>query len=284
MNGQSLVLIAVGLFTSLVVTVAAVNHYQLEAHPASVASGLLWRVENALTSVQDLQADVSSTEFTDPSQPVHMTVRAIVTPVPALSVEYTAPDELSGQIVTVENDLLSHYVPKDGLLIVRRWSGLPLAAVGLAGLDVSRLRTQLEQGTITARVLDESTSLTATGLTSDLQVEPILAGATQSGSGAPAAALPASTAPALTDLGSPPAAGTSDPLDGTYIIEVRDAKSGDLTQALWIDRKTYFIQKVIYYEKDSRAREIEINQLRVNQGLTTEGILTLPQTATTIRG
>jgi hypothetical protein len=261
MNGQSLVLLAVGLFTSLVVTVAAVNHYMLSEHPASIASGLLWRVENAVSNVQDLQADLTSTQFaadgaSEPS--VRMAVRVLVSPVPTLSIEYSAPESLRGQIVTAENDLLSHYLPNDAVVVVRRWAGIPLAAVGLASLDVSGLRTKLQQGTVTARVLDETASLSAATLSTTLGVTSTLTGTSSVSS--------------------------SDPLSGSYLIEVRDAQSNDLTEALWIDRRTYFIQKIVYYEDGRRVREIKVEGTAIDQGLTTDDVLILPRGVTTIRG
>jgi outer membrane lipoprotein-sorting protein len=284
MNGQTLLLLAVGLFMSLVVTVATVIHYQFEQHPASVASGLLWRVENALTGVQDLQAEVTATQFDGSAQPVQMEVRAILAPVPALAVEYMAPEDLSGQIVTVNNDLLSHYMPKEALLIVRRWSGLPLAAVGLAGLDVSSLRTQLEQGVVTARVFDSSASLAPVGLSGELQVEATLASPTQSESATTSEGTVTASRPNLSGVATSPVADSSNPLYECYVVEVRDAKSGGLTETLWINHRTYFVQKVVYYEKDQRVRQIEVSWLQVNQGLTTDSVLTLPAVTSTIRG
>lgn len=279
MSGQGFVLVAVGLFASLVVAVAGVNHYLLEQHPPSEASGLLWRAENALSTAQDLRIDLSTTEYSGSPVTVRMVVRAIVAPVPALSVQYTEPDSLAGQIVTVQNDLLSHYLPQDDLVVVRRWSGVPLAAVGLAGLDVSRLRAEIQQGTVTARVVDDIPSLSSDSPRAAFAfAQPSIGVALSDDNPLSSASfsVPASTF----------AASTSSDFETqrSYIVEVTDAKSGQLAESLWIDRGTYFIQKVVYYSDGQRVRAIEVDRLLMNQGMTIDEVLILPRATTTIRG
>jgi hypothetical protein len=267
------------LFASLVVAVAGVNHYLLEQHPPSEASGLLWRVENALSTAQDLLIDLAATEYGGTPVTVRMVVRAIVAPIPALSVEYTEPESLAGQIVTVENDLLSHYLPQDDLIVVRRWSGVPLAGVGLAGLDMSKLRSDIQQGTVTARVVDDVPSLSSNSPRADftLAEPPIgVALSEQSPLGSPSFAIPVSELAVTT---SSDAAGPR-----SYIVEVTDAKSGRLAESLWIDRGTYFIQKVVYYENGQRVRVIEVERMVMNQGMTIDEVLILPRASVTIRG
>jgi hypothetical protein len=287
MSGQSFILLAVGFFSALVVTVAGVNHYLLQEYPPSEAAGLLWRVENAVSSVQDLRIDLSSTEYGTAPATVRMTVRVLVSPVPALSVQYTEPESLAGQVVTVQNDLLSHYLPQEDLVVVKRWSGVPLAAVGLAGLDVSRLRAEVQQGTVTARVVDDIVMLSSESLQANFVLTENLVGPSLSDGNPPdatEATASASFSPSFSGFASSTSPGTATPTHSSYIVEVRDAKSGDLTQALWIDRGTYFIQKVVYYQNGQRVRTIEVERLLMNQGLTINDVMILPRASATVRG
>jgi hypothetical protein len=284
MSGQSLVLLAVGLFASLVVTVAAVDRYLLDEHPPSEIGGLLWRVENALGRAQDMEISLASTEYGDNPETVRMVVRVLVSPVPALSIHYTEPESMRDQIVTIENDLLSHYLPEADLLVIKRWTGVPLAAVGLAGLDVSRLRAEWQQGLVTVQILDSRVSLASGALATSFA----FAGTLTSTSLDQATSLSAHPSPAfdpdLSGFASPPSISLSDPLYGSYIMEVRDAESGRLTRTLWVDRRTFLVQKVVFFEDDRRVRTLEVERLILNQGLTADEILVLPRAASTIRG
>jgi len=284
MSGQSLVLLAVGLFASLVVTVAAVDRYLLDEHPPSEIGGLLWRVENALGRAQDMEISLASTEYGDNPETVRMVVRVLVGPVPALSIQYTEPESMRDQVVTIENDLLSHYLPEADLLVIKRWTGVPLAAVGLAGLDVSRLRAEWQQGTVTVQILDSTASFDSGALATSFA----FAGTLTSTSLDQGTSLSATPSPAfdpdLSGFASAPSISLSDPLYGSYIMEVRDAESGRLTQTLWFDRRTFLVQKVVFFEDDRRVRTLEIERLLLNQGLTADEILVLPRAASTIRG
>jgi len=284
MSGQSLVLLAVGLFASLVVTVAAVDRYLLDEHPPSEIAGLLWRVENALGRAQDLEISLASTEYGNNPETVRMVVRVLVGPVPALSVHYTEPESMRDQVVTIENDLLSHYLPEADLLVIKRWTGVPLAAVGLAGLDVSRLRAEWQQGTVTVQILDSTASFDSGALATSFAFAGTLA-STSLDQGTSLSATPSPAFdPDLSGFASAPSISLSDPLYGSYIMEVRDAESGRLTQTLWFDRRTFLVQKVVFFEDDRRVRTLEIERLLLNQGLTADEILVLPRAASTIRG
>jgi len=68
-----------------------------------------------------------------------MLVRLVNTPPRALSVRYLDPPSLRDELFTVDNDLLTHYLPKEDLVVVKRWVGVPLAAIGLASLDLTQL-------------------------------------------------------------------------------------------------------------------------------------------------
>lgn len=284
MSGQSLVLLVVGLFSSLVVTVAAVDRYLLDEYPPSEIAGLLWHVENALGRAQDMEISLASTEYGGNAETVRMVVRVLVSPVPALSIHYTEPESMRDQVVTIENDLLSHYLPEADLLVIKRWVGVPLAAVGLAGLDVSRLRAEWQRGLVTVQILDNMVSLASGALATNFA----LAGTLTSTSLDQGTSLSATSSPAfdpsLPGFASPPSISLSDPLYGSYIVEVRDTESGQLTRTLWVDRKTFLVQKVVFFEDDRRVRTLEIERLLLNQGFTADEILVLPRAASTIRG
>jgi len=81
-----------------------------------------------------------------------------------------------------------------------------------------------------------------------------------------------------------PPGGVGSSLRGSYVIEVRDAASGQLTRALWIDRATYLIEKIVYFQDDQRVRTLEVGDVRVNQGLTPDDVLVQPRVSVTIRG
>jgi len=284
MSGQSLVLLAVGLFASLVVTVAAVDRYLLDEYPPSEIAGLLWHVENALGRAQDMEISLASTEYGGNAETVRMVVRVLVSPVPALSIHYTEPESMRDQIVTIQNDLLSHYLPEADLLVIKRWVGVPLAAVGLAGLDVSRLRAEWQRGLVTVQILDSTVGLASSALATSFA----FAGTLTSTSLDQGTSLSATSSPAfdpdLSGFASPPSISLSDPLYGSYIVEVRDTESGQLTRTLWVDRRTFLVQKVVFFEDDRRVRTLEIERLLLNQGLTADEILVLPRAASTIRG
>lgn len=284
MSGQSLVLLAIGLFSSLVITVAAVDRYLLDEHPPSEIAGLLWRVENALGRAEDLEISLASTEYGNNPETVRMVVRVLVGPVPALSVHYTEPESMRGQVVTIGNDLLSHYLPEADLLVVKRWAGVQLAAVGLAGLDVSRLRTEWQQGIVTVQILDTMASLASDALATTFAFAGSLASTTLDQETTLSAAPSPAFDLALPGFASPPSVNLSDPLYGSYIVEVRDTESGRLTRTLWVDRATFLVQKVVFFEDDRRVRTLEVEQLLLNQGFTADEILVLPRAASTIRG
>jgi hypothetical protein len=284
MSGQSLVLLVVGLFSSLVVTVAAVDRYLLDEYPPSEIAGLLWHVENALGRASDMEISLASTEYGDNPETVRMVVRVLVGPAPVLSIHYTEPESMRDQVVTIENDLLSHYLPEPDLLVIKRWVGVPLAAVGLAGLDVSRLRAEWQHGLVTVQILDSMATL-GSGAPA---VSFAFAGTLTSASLDQGTSLSATPSPAfdptLSGFASPPSISLSDPLYGSYIIEVRDTESGRLTRTLWVDRRTFLVQKVVFFEDDRRVRTLEVERLLLNQGLTADEILVLPRAASTIRG
>ena len=282
MNNQNLVLLALGLFVALIVTVAAVDEYLLNEHPPSEVDGLLWRVENAFLRIRDLEASIEITPSSDPTLSIGTNLRMVNGVPPALALRYLRPASLKGETITVQNDLLSHYLPQENVVISRRWRGLPLSAVGLAGLDVSLLRRQWEAGDIYLQVQHNVHGLSSSLFPSDLILAETLAGEVciepdsfcQITMGAP-----------LEDFGFARLLESTvgNAVAGSHILEVRDVDSRELTRMVWIDRDSYFVQKVVFFENGKRSSTIEVQWSEVDQGLTLEDILTLPN-AEDIRG
>ena len=282
MNNQNLVLLALGLFVALIVTVAAVDEYLLNEHPPSEVDGLLWRVENAFMRIRDLEASIEITQSSDPTLSIGTNLRMINGVPPALSLRYLRPVSLKGETITVQNDLLSHYLPQENVVISRRWRGLPLSAVGLAGLDVSLLRRQWEAGDIYLQVQHSVHGLSSSLFPSDLVLSETLAGEVCI---EPESFCQITMGATLEGMGFArllePTVGNA--VAGSHILEVRTAESRELTRMVWIDRDTYFVQKVVFFENGKRSSTIEVQWSEVDQGLTLEDVLTLPN-AEDIRG
>jgi hypothetical protein len=161
---------------------------------------------------------------------------------------------------------------------------VPLAAVGLAGLDVSRLRAEVRKGAVTARVIGDIASLSSASPRADFALAQTLAGASSGNGDAVDAAAVGTFSPTLTGF-APSTPSDADTLTrASYVIEVREAKSGQLTQVVWIDRGTYFVEKVEFFRNDQRTRTIEVERLWMNQGLTVDDVLITPRVTTTLRG
>ena len=282
MNNQNLVLLALGLFVALIVTVAAVDEHLLNEHPPSEVDGLLWRVENAFLRIRDLEASIEITQSSDPTLSIGTNLRMINGVPPALALRYLRPASLKGETITVQNDLLSHYLPQENVVISRRWRGLPLSAVGLAGLDVSLLRRQWEAGEIYLAVQRSVHGLSSSLFPSELILSETLAGIVCI---EPESFCQITQGTTIEDMGFArilePTVGNA--VTGSHILEVRDADTRELTRMVWIDRESYFVHKVVFFENGQRSSTIEVQWSEVDQGLTIEDILTLPN-AEDIRG
>jgi hypothetical protein len=283
MSSQSFTLLAIGVFVSLLVAVAAIDQYLFDEHPPSEVDGLIWRVENAFSRIKDLEAVVEVAESEKSLEPVRMVVRLLNRPLPALSVRYLDPPALEGQVFTVENDLLSHYVPEENLIVVKRWVGLPLAAVGLASLDLAQLRADWSAGKLDLEILQN-----VPGFSTDSVPSPVTLSGTLTDLSQP---LTMSFSPGLGELGRDGSGLTlatgptvENVIQGEYILEVRDASNGDLTRMIWISRETYYVQKVVFFSEGRRDKTIELQRITVDQGLTEDDVLTLPRGLETLRG
>jgi len=298
MNNQNLLILAIGLFVALIVTVAAIDQYLQEEHPPTEVSGLIWQIENAFKRIRDLEAVLEITKSRAPDEPIRMVVRYLSGPIPALSVRYLRPDSVKDERFVVQNDQLSHYLPEENLVVIKRWVGIPLSTLGLGILDLSSLKQDWTSGKVRIQVVQD-----VPGFTQNLFDEPLAVGtsflaieddspfsSSFSSQGCPVAfsfcpTEKASDALYATSWGeiSPLAAGSS--IGGSYILEVRDSRSNELVRMIWVERDTYLIRKVVAFENGQRATTLHVERIDLDQGLTEEEIVNLPSRGVeTIRG
>ena len=278
MNSQSLILLAIGLFVGLIVTAAAIDQYLFNEHPPSEVSGLLWRAKTAFAHIKDLEAVLEVSESRGETEPIRMLVRLVNSPPQALSIRYLDPPSLQDELFTVDNDLLSHYIPEEDLIVVKRWVGIPLAAIGLSILDPGQLEREWKAGKVTVRILQSVPSFSTTLSSTPLCLSETLSGEPLT---IPYSFCLDTASPAWMSFAE--LSGTS-PIRAEYILEVRDAKTGELTRMIWIDRDTYFVKKVVFFSGDKRTKTITVQRIEVDQGLTAEEVLRLPTGALIIRG
>jgi len=298
MNNQNLIVLAIGLFVTLIVTVAAIDEYLLTEHPPSQVDGLIWRVENAFSHLQDLETVLEFTEADAPTESMRVLMRFLSGPTPSLSVRYLDPASVKGQIFTVNHDLLSHYFPGENLVVVKRWVGVPLALIGLSGFDLTRLKADWNAGDVEIRVLQNIGGFPAT-----LFSHPLAVSGSFSRYVEPVYSLnSAITTPFCCDLSFCPPVDSSDSsamtlgfsqlsminettsIQGSYVLEVRDSNTSALVRMIWIERDTYLIRKVVSFENGQRDSTIRVEWVILDQGFTEEDILTLPKGVDTIRG
>jgi len=280
MNDQNLLLLAVGLFFTLILTVAAVDQYLLDEHPPSEVGGLLWRVQNAYSRIQDLEAVIEVSEGDRSS--VRMLVQYVAGTSAALSLEYLGPEALDGEKFIIENDQLSHYLPDENLVVVKRWIGVPLAGIAVSGLGLTSLEEQWENGELAVQILENAAGTTE-GILDPLVTLPVTL--TSCGSSTLYSFCLELTDP-LDTLGFARSITPTDGpvLQGAYILEIRDTDTYMLRQMVWIERESYMIQKIVYYDDGERDKVVRVQRITLDQGLTTEEIIAVPRGVITIRG
>jgi len=290
MNNQSLILLAIGLFMGLIVTVAAIDEYLTDRHPPSEVSGLIWRMENAFSRITDLEAVLEVSKSHAPTDPIQLVIRYLKNPIPALSARYVRPESMRDERFVVYNDQLSHYLPQDNLVIIKRWVGLPLAAVGLAQLDLSALKRDWSLGRVTISIVQDvpgfTRNLFETPLAPDVSFCLIDSGTDMLKTSLGTAAWPftftfqsegSRPAPSYWISDQPIATlSATASIAGSYILEIRDAKSGELTRMIWVDRETFLIRRIVVFEAGQRASTLLVERMDLDQGLTADDILTIP--------
>ena len=310
MNNQSLILLAIGTFVALIVTVAAVDQYFLDEQPPTEVEGLMWRVENAFNRVQDLEATLQVSNEEHPAENIRMKLRYVKGPPTVLSMRYVPPQDVVAdsfveavrdETFTIENDQLFHYIPSEDIVVSKRWPGVPLAAIGLGIFDITQLRSDWASGKTQVEIRQDMSGFTELPYTSAVSV---------AGSLSDTPSIPSAFFSALQELQSPQSDGlrfsfspetredvppltaaqvfdadATGSIAGNYILEVRDPSSKDLLRMIWIDRETYLIQKVVTFKNGQRNATLLIQLLTVDQGLTEGEVITSPQAAVeNIRG
>jgi hypothetical protein len=281
MNNQSLILLGLGLFVGIFVSVVAIDHYLLTEHGPLDPEGLILRAETAFSRIEDLEAVLEVAGEDDGEAPVRVLVRYKAGVDAALSVRYS-PDDPQGEMFTVSRDLLSHYLPDQDMIVIKRWFGVPLAALGLASFDLAQLEKDRQASRVKLRVLGEEFGFDETVFRSSLVVAESFAAQNRPepysiGLGMAAQTPHAGIAAVMTG----PEEGS---IQGGLILEVTDLRTGEVTRRIWVDRKTYLVTKTASYSGGKMVASVRVERITLNQGLTAEEILALPKAAETIRG
>ncbi len=303
MNSQTSLLLAIGAFVALIVTVAAVDQYLLDKHPPTEVEGLMWRAENAFDHIQDLEVTLQVTTESLPADNLRMKVRYIKGPPALLSMRYLPPqdaaqDEFSSTVrdetFTVQSDQLFHYIPSEDIVVTKRWPGVPLVTIGLGIFDISQVRDDWVAGKTKVRILQDISGFTGLSFGTSVSVAESFSSGPDSVANAfsvpglespPPYSLCFSFCPEFTEgqpelsLGVAQAlnaeAGNSIP--GSYILEIRDASTDDLVRMIWIDRETYLIQKVVTFDHGQRDATLLVQLMTIDQGLTEADVVTPPE-------
>ncbi len=282
MNSQNLILLGIGLFVSLIVGVAAIDQYMMSEHDPMRPDGLIWRVKTAFDRIKDLEAVIRIMNEGE-SEPTRLLVRLVRGTEDALSVRYLDPKPMRDELFTVSRDLLSHYIPQENLIVVKRWAGLPLTELGLVSFNLKQLEADWKAGRVDLKVVRGRA-----GFNLDLFSSPIELAETISGR------LVSQPFSISTETGGEPLisrgiaeigggmSGAS--IEGGFILEVSAQKTGELERMIWIDADTFLVRKVVIFSNGRRGTSIELERINLNQGLTAEEVLALPRGVEVIHG
>ncbi len=283
MNNQNLILLGIGVFVGLMVVVATVDQYLLNEHDPREPEGLLWRSKTAFSRIKDLEVVLEVVDTAAEDRIFRMLVRLLNRPDPVMSVRYLDPVGMRDELFSVNRDLLSHYLPQENLIVIKRWIGLPLAAVGLASFNLSQVEKDWRAGKVRLRVIQD-----ISGFSADLFQTSIVPAETISGCLLyPLFSICSDTQEV--DQFLPGFAGfeggsLGGPIQGGYILEVTHAGSGELLRMIWIDRESYLVRKIVFFANGKRATSLRVERITLDQGLTAEEILALPRGVEIIRG
>ena len=280
MNSQNLILIGVGIFIGLIVTVAAVDQYMMSQHNPMTPNGLIWRVETAFSRVKDMEAVIDVEDGTDIS-PTRLLLRFTRGTAEVLSLRYLDPSAVRGEMFLVNRDLLSHYLPQEKVIIVKRWSGFPLTDIGLAGFSLEQIAADYAAGRVHLKVVRDET-----GFNTNMFPSPIDLAVTISGRRVrPPLSFTTGVGGMLPLIGSisqvMEAGGVT--IRGDYVLEAFDP-TGALTLMIWINPETYLVNRVVRLAGGKRAITLTVERMTINQGLTPDEIMTLPRGVEVIHG
>ena len=283
MNNQNLILLGIGVFVGLMVVVATVDQYLLNEHDPREPEGLLWRSKTAFSRIKDLEVVVEVVDTEAEDRIFRMLVRLLNGPDSVMSVRYLDPVAMRDELFTVNRDLLSHYLPQENLIVIKRWIGLPLAAVGLASVDLSQVEKDWRAGRVRLRVIQD-----ISGFSADLFQTSIVPSETISGCLLhPSFSICLNTQEQdqfLRGFAGFEERSLGGSIQGGYILEVTHARSGELLRMIWIDRESYLVRKIVFFANGKRATSLRVERITLDQGLTAEEILALPRGVEVIRG
>ncbi len=290
MNSQNLILLGIGLFISLVITVVAVEQYNLGQHNPMEPNGLIWRVSTAFNRIRDLETVVEVRQSGEEDRTINMRVWYINGPEPTLRVRYLSPDDVKDEVYTVDRNLLSHYLPQENVTVIKRWVGFPLSVLGKASFDIKQLELEDAQkkGRVTLQVTQNIPHFDMTLFPCGIGLEEGFAAQQSQEDRSPfCPRIDERTEEVKHDLEVGFPGITDDPLEttipGGYILKVYDTETGLLTRMLWIDRETYLIKQIVIFVDGKRTTSIHAPHILIDQGLIPEELLVLPHTAETIR-
>ena len=282
MNSQNLILLGIGIFVSLIVGVAAFEQYMLNEHDPMHPDGLIWRVKTAFDRIKDLEAVVDISNEGG-SQPTRLLVRLVHGTNNALSVRYLDPKPMRDELFTVSRDLLSHYIPQEDMIIVKRWAGFPLSDLGLSILSLKQLESDWKAGRVDLKVIRGSAGFHVRLFNSPLRLSETISGRMIY---KPFSICLDEGGEQFIDqgIGRIEAGLGGSSIQGGFILEASDPKTGNLRQMVWIDPETFLVRKVVVFSDGKRSTSIELERLSLNQGLTPEEVLTLPRGVEVIHG
>lgn len=249
----------------------------------------LQRLEETYADIQDLQALVTSKEFV-PSGRERTATKIEIKALPRkdiLRVELLEPSEIRGQIYTINSTELSQYIPVNNVIVKTDIAkiGLPLEFLSF---DLEAIIERLAAEGFSFRVWQEIEPPTREPITLDLDdsITAIISG------------LPTvlnltglSLSHCLSSQGALPLAlRVSNLALGSYVLEAVPQEVQVVTrQLVWIDPSSLLPHRLETYSLGKYKGEVQelvrvtiIEDIKIDQGLTEEKLLTLPRDAEVI--
>jgi hypothetical protein len=283
MNSQNLILLGIALFLSLIVTAVALDRYLLSEHDPMDPGGLLWRVNTAFSRITDMETVLEVIQSGEEEHTIRMRVWYVNGLEKTFRVLYLEPSDLKGEIYTANRDLLSHYLPKENLTVIKRWVGFPLASLGLANFDLEQLEKDWEKGKVKLQVSQNIPRFDTPLFPDTLLLSETFAGCSQlspfsicTGEGG--------EDPLSLSLSGINRGTVASTIPGGFILRVYEAQTGLLSRMIWIDRETFLVKQVVLFVNGERVTSIYASQIILDQDLTPEELLILPRGSEIIRG
>ncbi len=284
MNGQNLVLLGVGLFVGLVVGVAAVDYYLINEHDPMDPEGLIWHVQTTFSRISDLQADLVVDGNESSEDPLRVRIYYVSGPEGGLSLRYLPSESLSDEMFVVQEGTLSHYLPGQGIVINKRWPGVPLADIGFFSLNLVQLEEQRKAGTVklNVRTATDTTGFDMNMFGARVVLDNTFARTGSSSESSKFFQLEKNSAllPRIADINPHPVVAI---VQGWYILEVRGSTNKQrLMRTVWVSRHNYMVRRIVYFDDTGeRTRTIDVRRIRVDEGVSPE---LLPRAKESIEG